>query len=536
MSENNELKLNREELLTETAPASAESERYYMNAYLELMKKFNALQEENTDLQQQIYLLKKAVYGQKSEQKRIIYDNGTEQPSLFDEPEAEAEVTVKNAVEELEKPEKEVEVATHKRKPKRTRAEIMAALPVEEVVHECEDKSCPDCGAEMERIGKEYIHDELVYVKAKMYVRKHYVEVLKCPECGTDESKDAEQNDVPAPVFKKAAAPRLLLPHSLCSPELLAHIIFEKYVQGVPLYRQEKEFRAMGVELSRTTMANWVIYAGEKFARPVWEKMKEYLLLYYVIHADETVVQVLHEPGKKPKTDSRMWVYAAPKSSGHSNILFEYSPTRNGDNAVKFLGDYDGYLVCDGYDGYNKLTKAKRCGCHAHLRRKFVEALPLEKEALPSSKAAEGVEWCNKLFRLEQEYETRSLSADEKQKERQERSKPVLDGFYLWLETIHPVSGSKLAKAVQYAWNEKQYLYRFLEHPNIPIHNNRAENAIRPFVVSRKNFLFCDSVAGAKASAMLYSLAATATANGLDVERYFTRLFSSKDGIVLPWN
>jgi len=384
----------------------------------------------------------------------------------------------------------------------------------------------------MQSIGKELVRSELVYVPAKMFVRKHYSEAVKCPLCGNDEGKDVSLPDIEKNVIRKAEIPEPLIPHSYCSPELLAHIVFEKYVQGMPLYRQEKEYLSLGAFLSRTSMANWIIYAASKYALPVYEAMKNELLKENVIHADETVIQVLHEPGKKAKTESRMWVYAAAKASGKQNILFSYAPTRSGDNAVNFLGSFDGYLVCDGYDGYNKLAKVKRCGCFAHVRRKFVDALPPDKELQMASKAAIGLDRCNKLFELEREYE--SLSYEEKKKKRQERSKPILDEFFSWLETVNPLGGTALSRAVQYAKNEKKYLYRFLEEANIPIDNNRAENAIRPFVIGRKNWLFSDSVKGAEASAAFYSLAATACANGLNTEEYFTKLFSSHEP-AMPW-
>lgn len=493
-----------------------------------------ALREENAALRQEIALLKKALYGQKSEKTKVI---GTdfEQVSFFNEAEKEAEISPKNA-------EKEIEIAAHKRKQKRTHEEMLSSLPVEEVIHEAEERTCPECGSEMKPVGKEFIRDELVYVPAKLFVRKHYTEVLKCPSCGSDESKDGLLPDVQATVFRKAAAPAPMIPHSFCSPELLAHILFEKYVQAVPLYRQEKEFKALGVDLPRNTMANWIVYMAEVYAKPVWNAMKADLLKSHVIHADETVVQVLHEAGRNAKTDSRMWVYAAPAAGGRSNILFEYCQTRNGDNAVRFLGDYKGYLVCDGYDGYNKLTNVSRCGCFAHVRRKFVEALPTDKELVSGSRAAIGVEWCSKLFDLETEYEellkkdTGTDIRETRRKLRQERSKPVLDGFFAWVETVFPSGGTKLAKAVQYAKNEKQYLYRFLEDPDIPIHNNRAENAIRPFVVGRKNWLFSDSPKGAEASAIIYSLAATAAANGIPVEQFFTDLLRHPQNPPMPWN
>ena len=314
-----------------------------------------ALHEENAELKERLAYLEKIVYGQKSEKTEVVLDTG-EQISLFDEAEQEADVSPKSV--------QTTEVKAHKRV-KRTRDEIQADLPVEEVFHEVEDKTCDKCGAEMTVIGKEKIRDELVYVPARLFLRRHVAEVVKCPSCGMDESKDAELPDIEKCQIRTAEVPAPMIPRSFCSPELLAHIVYEKYCNAMPLYRLEKDFAARGAILSRTTMANWIITASELWAKPVWDKMHSELLESNVIHADETVVQVLDEPGKKAKTDSRMWVYCAQHEEPHmgseagcapepasqspkSNILFEYQPTRNGDHAVRFLGDYHGYLVCDG--------------------------------------------------------------------------------------------------------------------------------------------------------------------------------------------
>ncbi len=328
----------------------------------------------------------------------------------------------------------------------------------------------------------------------------------------------------------------------------------EKYANAVPLYWQEKDFKAKGAILSRTTMANWIIWAAEQWIRPVFAAMKTDLLHSPVIHADETVVQVLREPGRKAKSDSRMWAYCNGKLNDKSVILFEYTPTRNGDNAARFLAGYAGYVVCDGYDGYNKLKSVTRCGCWAHVRRKFVDALPDKKDAAPDAAAVKGMEFCSRLFLLEQEYDglepayeedgstgkwtkvREPLDPENRRRQRQERSKPVLDEFFVWLDTVAPASKFALSSAVQYAKNEKAYLYRFLENGNIPISNNRAENAIRPFTIGRKNWLSSVSVKGAEASAMFYSVIATACANGLAPENYLTRIFSVSPGtLIFPW-
>ena len=501
-----------------------------------------ALHEEVSQLKDEVSILKerlawfeKQVYGQKSEKTEVVLE-GAEQIPMFDEAEQKSDINPKTL--------QTTEVKAHKRI-KRTRDEIYADLEVVEEYHEVEDKTCDKCGSEMVVIGKEKIRDDLVYVKPHFYIRRHIAEVVKCTSCGMDESRDADLPDIEKCNIRTAEVPEPMIPHSFCTPELLAHIAYEKYCNAMPLNRLEKDFHAKGVNLSSTTMANWIITAAQKWIRPVWEQMHRELVASSVIHADETVVQVLHETGRKAKTDSRMWVYCNGKINDHSNILFEYQPTRNGDHAVKFLGDYSGYFVCDGFDGYNKLKKAVRCGCWAHVRRKFVDALPSDKELLATSAAAKGVEYCNQLFMLERMYSGRNekdeqiaepMTAEERYNARQAQSKPVLEAFFAWLDTIEPAGRSNLAKAVQYAKNEKKYLCRFLESGDIPIDNNRAENAIRPMCVGRKNWLFSASVKGADASAMMYSVAATSCANGMNVEDYLAELFRSLPGtLVMPW-
>mgnify|MGYP003301099500 CR=1 FL=1 len=525
--------LKKDELRT---PKEEIDVRLVLEQYHAAMTEISVLREENTELKEQLAKLKKYVYGQKSEKTEVVLE-GAEQIPMFDEAEQESDINPKTL--------QTTEVKAHKRV-KRTRDELNPDLPVEEVFHEVEDKTCDKCGSEMTVIGKEKIRDELVYVPARLFLRRHVAEVVKCPVCGMDETKDeAVWCDIEKCNIRTAEVPSPMIPHSFVSPELLAHIVYEKYCNAMPLYRLEKDFAAKGANISRTTMANWIITASQLWVKPVWEQMHKELVTSSVIHADETVVQVLNEPGKKAKTDSRMWVYCNGKMNDHSNILFEYQPTRNGDHASKFLGDYHGYVVCDGYDGYNKLKNAVRCGCWAHVRRKFVDALPADKELLSTSAAAKGVEYCNRLFLLERKYNgedekgnriAEPLTAEQRYPERQKHSKAVLDEFFAWAEGLTVSGGTKLAKAVSYAKSEKKYLYRFLESGEIPIDNNRAENAVRPFCVGRKNWLFSASVKGAEASAMMYSVAATACANGMNVEQYLTELFRGEAGtVVLPW-
>ena len=478
--------------------------------------------ETIADLVQQLAALKKAVFGPKSEKSEYILDGG-EQTRMFDEAEQESSLSMDHL--------SETTVREHTRKTKRKNEETFSSVKHEEVIHEVEDKTCPVCGSEMEVVGKEHMRDELVYIPEQYILRKHYAEVVKCPQCGTDERMDEELPDIAKCVFKKGIVPEPVIPGSYCSPSLLAHIVYQKYQLALPLYRQEQDFKAKDIPLSRQTLANWLIYAAGKYGKPIYDAMKEDLLKNPCIHADETKVQVLRENDRKATTKSQMWCYCSTKQSGKYNVLFNYTRTRNGDNAVQFLGDYSGYIVCDGFDGYNKV-QATRCGCWVHVRRKFVECLPNVKPLPKDSIAAQGIRKIDHICKLAEEIEEEPI---EKQLEkRQELLAPVLDDFFAWAENT-PTGQTGVSKAINYAINEKLYLRRMLESPCIPAHNNRAENAIRPFTVGRKNWLFCNSPKGAAASAILYSLTYTAYANGLNVRDYLTRVFTTGE-CILPWN
>lgn len=486
--------------------------------YEELTKENADLAEENAELKQRIAMLEKAVFGPKSEKSK---PEEISEQIVFDEAEENQSVNERED-------EKQTVVTGYSRKKKRSRDEIFANLPVEEVIHPVEDKTCPECGTEMKVIGKEYVREELVYVPAKIFRRKHYAEVVKCPECGNDESKDSTSETSTKSVIVKAEVNSSVLPKSYSSPELLSHILYEKYSKGVPLERQAKDFRNLGADISTATLANWVIESSRLYLKPIYEYLHNELLKKEIIHADETVVQVLHEKNRKATAQSRMWVYCNERIK-----LYEYRPTRSGQNAVEFLNGYKGYLVCDGYDGYNKLTGVRRCGCWAHARRKFLEAIPTDPEAAKTSKAKEGYDRINKIFAIESEL--KGLTPDEKQNQRLEQIKPVLDGFYSWLETLMISGNTKLAKAIQYALNEKKYLYEFLGNPDVPIDNNMAERAVKPFVIGRKNWLFSTSVKGAEASAMAYSIINTADANGLNTREYLTNVFTHPGELILPF-
>ena len=218
-----------------------------------------------------------------------------------------------------------------------------------------------------------------------------------------------------------------------------------------------------------------------------------------------------------------------------SIVIFDYKPTRKGEHAKNFLSGFSGYLVRDGYSGYHVVTDVKHCGCWAHARRYFVNAMPSDRALQNTSLASKAVEYCNQIYH--EEGLLKELPTEERYEQRLAKVKPLLDEFFAWLEILQISGKSKVAEAVRHALNEKLYLYSFLKDGNVPIDNNRAENAIRPFAVGRKNWLFSNTANGAKRSAALYSIVATAQANGLNAERYLTELFSKPAGtILLPFD
>lgn len=467
--------------------------------------------EEIERLRQIILNLQRAQFGQRSEKRTYVLDDGNQQLSLFDTPEKSEE---KSNPEPSQNLEKEICVSGHSRKKKRTLEELCATLPVEERIVDLPDneKVNPN-GHALTCIGQEYIRTELVLERAKAKVVKHYRKVYA--------DRQLEQETGYSEVFKPVMPPPLLA-HSYASASVVTDVLMKKYVDAMPLYRQEQMWKRMGVELKRGTMANWVIQVADLYLRPFWKRIRSELLTQSTIHADETVIQVLKEKGKPATSESRMWVYSSAKRADIQLRCFEYRESRSGKWAKTFLEGFSGVLITDGYSGYNKIQEAERAGCWAHMRRKWLEAMPEGTDA-KTCKAAEGYEFCNRLFELERQFEGRT--AEERLIQRKEKSGPILEAYWTWLNTIPRPTG-KLKDAVTYAQNQKAHLSAFLEHGEIEISNNQVENAIRPFVVGRKGWLFADTPQGAEASAIIYSLMETAKANSLRLDDYLLHLLS----------
>ena len=473
-----------------------------------LRKQSRQKDEEIERLQQIILNLQRAQFGQRSEKQRYVLDDGTQQLSLFDMQ------TETPAPEPSPHSEKEIHVSGHSRKKKRTLEELCATLPVEERIVDLPDEEKANVnGQALACIGQEYIRTELVLERAKAKVVKHYRKVYA--------DRQLEQETGYSEVFKPVMPPPLLA-HSYASASVVTDVLMKKYVDAMPLYRQEQMWKRMGVELKRGTMANWVIQVADLYLRPFWRRIRSELLTQSTIHADETVMQVLKEKGKPASSESRMWVYSSAKRADIQLRCFEYQESRSGKWAQTFLEGFKGVLITDGYSGYNKVQDAKRAGCWAHMRRKWLEAMPEGADA-KTCKAAQGYEFCNRLFELERQFE--GLTAEERLIQRKEKSGPVLEAYWKWLYTIPRPTG-KLKDAVTYAQNQKAHLSAFLEHGEIEISNNQVENAIRPFVVGRKGWLFADTPQGAEASAIIYSLMETTKANNLRLDDYLLHLLS----------
>ena len=475
------------------------------DAYIEhLENTIVSLEQQVANLTEMVMLLRKEKFGPSSEKtpKQVAG-----QLSLFNEAEMEADVSI-------EEPVKKTVKGYTRTATKTKREELIKDLPVREILCESapEDLNCPRCNSDLRPIGKETVREELEYIPAKLQIVRYVRMAYECPKC-----KHSDK-----PYIQKANTPTSLMNHSLASPSSVAHVMYEKFVNSVPLYRQEKDWEQLGIALSRATMANWVVRCSQDYFTPVIEYLRKELISRDIILCDETPVQVLKEEGKKPQTKSYMWLYRTGNDGKHPVILYDYQPSRNGDHAVTFLKDFKGYVHSDGYSGYNKLTGITRCGCWAHLRRKFVEAIPTKKSTSALTNAEIGRDYCDKLFQVEATL--KDLTPEERFNKRLELEKPILEAFWCWLENLNVLKGSALAKAVTYATNQKKYMENYLLDGRCTLSNNAAENAIRPFTVGRKNWLFADTPKGATASAAVYSIIETAKANGLNVYTYLEYL------------
>ncbi|MCP5046049.1 MAG: IS66 family transposase [bacterium] len=487
----------------------------------ELVKNY---QLENSLLLEMVRKLTYQLYGRKSE--KYVLEDDWNQKCLFEDSDhfAQDEPDGDDSGDTITVPE-------HERK-KKGRKPIPAGLPRVEVIHDLseEEKRC-GCGCQMSRIGEES-SEKLEMLPAQLWVSRHIRYKYACKHC---EGVESSQGGV-----KLAAGAVQILPKSIATPSLLAHLFVSKFADALPFYRQEKQFLRYGIELPRATMCRWAFKISDKLT-PLLEMLREQLLCGPLIGIDETPIQVLNEPGRSVGSKSYMWVLrgglsppgeAEGKSKGI--VIFHYSTSRSGKVAAQFLGDYQGQVQTDGWGGYDFLDTREgiiHLGCWAHARRKFVDVARLHtgsgKKQGQIGMCGHAIQRIRHLYRIERKAVREKLSAQELYQLRQDQARPILDKFGDWLKenavTVPPKS--TLGEAFKYAINQWPRLINYLRSGRAHIDNNLTENAIRPFVVGRKNWLFSDQPEGAKASALFYSFIETAKANGLEPYSYFLYLF-----------
>ena len=502
----------------------------------ELQQQHQLILQENAELtakvrwfEEQFRLSKHRQYGTSSE--KTSPELPAVEENLFNETEALANPS-------LPEPTVEKMVIRRKRQPGQ-REEQLENLPVETIEYRLpvEEQVCSCCGNALHEMSTE-VRKELKIIPAQVKVVEHVRYVYACRRC--------EQEAVSTPIVT-APMPAPVLPGSLVSPSAMAFIMNQKYALSLPLYRQEKQMELLGVELSRQTMANWMIQGSQQWLRPLYDRMHEHLLAKDILHADETTVQVLHEPGRSAQSSSYMWLYRTGRD-GPAIVPYDYKTTRAGKHPARFLTGFKGYLHVDGYAGYHDLPDVVLVGCLAHARRKFYEALKsLPPEAANAEVAAkEGLAFCNRLFTIERELQ--EVSAEKRYKIRLEQSLPVLDAFLVWLKQQGPkvLPKSSFGQAIKYCRNQWDKLTAFLQDGRLEIDNNRSERSIKPFVIGRKNFLFANTPKGATASATIYSIIETAKENSVNPWPYLTYLFEKMPNVdvadpkvldeLLPWS
>lgn len=493
-----------------------------------LENRISELEKENKLLLESVHHLTRKLYSRSSEKTSVLL----RQMSIFNEAEAEANPKAKE-------PDLKQVKSYQRKKRDGQRMELLKDLPHEKRLCTLvkEDQFCETCNINMVSVGEEFVRTEVEYIPAQVRVIDLFRETFECRSCRKNGLPYMEKSPIPSPVIQ----------HSMASPSSVAWVMHQKFVNALPLYRQEKEWKTLGLDLSRATMANWIMAASRDWLNPILKLIHQKLLQEKYLHVDETPIQVMNEQERKNTSVSYMWIYSTGKYAEHSIRIFEYQPGRKGIYPQNFLDKFTGYLHTDAYAGYKKVENITRCLCWAHLRSKYVDALPKDIRGPDDTMPGQGIAYCNKLFEIEKTLV--DFSSEKRKSERLKQEVPVLDAFWVWADLTRDkvLPKSKLGEAINYALNHKNGLMNYLEDGNCCISNNLAENCIRPFTIGRKNWLFSGSPKGAAASAAVYSMIESAKANGLSPYKYLEYIFSELPGVqfgqhpefledYLPWS
>lgn len=425
----------------------------------------------------------------------------------------EAEATVADA-KEITEPTIEQVIPEHKRRVKKKgkRDEDLAAFPVRVKDHVLSPEKLQELFDGDYRKLPDEVYKKLEFHPATFEVVEHHIAVY----CGNKNQK-----------IVRADHPVELLNNSIATPSLVAAILNAKYVNSIPLYRLEQEFKRNEVNISRQVMASWVIRGCERYLSLLYDRMHKELYKSSVLHSDETPVRVAKD-GRDTMTNSYMWVYRTGEHGGAPPaVLYEYQKTRKADHPREFLAGYSGVVVCDGYQVYHKLENERPgeltvAGCWAHCRRRFANICKsLGKKASKGTLSELALLQIAQIYHIDNQFA--DLSKEERLKKRKLLVKPLVEAFFAWVKDNEKKvpKNSETGKGLTYCINQEKYLRVFLENPEVPLDNNAAEIAIRSFCVGKNNWHLIDTVNGAESSAIAYSLAESAKANNLKPYNYF---------------
>ena len=489
---------------------------------------------EIAHLKEVIETYQRMIFGSKSE--KTVYMNDLAQLSLFDK-DAEPDAATDDSTETIH-----VDGYDRKPKGKKRNADYIEAMvksgkfKIEsETIDLPEEDRFDADGNPLEFMGYAHVRYELC-----MTPPEYFIKDIQRASYGSARNRD-EDGNYRRDVVKEAIVPPAVIPHSPVGESVLADLILNKCDYGLPAYRQARMMRDRGIPINRNVLSAWFISAS-RLLEAVWTGMKRKAKQQKTIHADETFCQVLHNATGNPRAQLDFWAYCTGQWEPIQVACFEYCPSREGKNAKRFLDGYTGKIITDGCSSYKAVAQLERGGCWAHTRRYWYMALPVELRSKQTKadklddKAIQTVdpEKCiqlkcflliNELFRYERQYDKKNLTGTQRLEQRKKDCTPILDQYWETVEALaRENTTGNLHKAVTYSMNQREHLMKFMEHGDMPISNNAVERQIRNLVIGRKNWLFCDTEAGAQAVAILYSIVVTAHANGLDVRAYLEYL------------
>ena len=479
--------------------------------FMNLQEQYKQMDQKQQLILEQLAVMNRRQYGKSSEklppdgQLMFVEPNG--EIGYFNEAEAVAAATEFDEEEPVKRRGKKVQGK---------RAADISNLPVVQIDHMMtEDELVTEFGEDGWRQLPDEIYNRYRFVPAKVEIEEHHVGVYKSRTDGH---------------FRKAPHPAYLIRNSLVSPTLEAAIMNAKYVNAMPLYRQEQDFARYGMDITRAEMAHWTILCAERYLSILYDFLHRQMYGYHVLQADETSVRVHHED--RTEGDKHyMWVYRTGRMYSNQIVLYDYQPTRNASHPAEFLKDFRGICVTDGYQVYHRLEaeheNLKIAGCWAHARRRFDDALKAQpKENRKSSLAHKALKLIQAVYR--EEGRLKDLPPDERLEHRQLMVKPLVDAYFAWVkQNVGKVlPKSETGKGFSYSLNQEKYLRVFLTDGEVPMDNNSAEQSIRGFCVGRKNWVAIDTIAGAQSSAIIYSITETAKANNLKPYNYLEYLLT----------